>query len=313
MRSGVAGVRGGQSWWRKDYKGSGDSDVFIYDRDTDTMEMLTEDYNGTDNWPVFAEDGKTLCWVSDRDGRPNVYAMDLESREIRRITQNDTDATIYLSVSGDGKTLIYEWNFDLWTVPVSGGEPRKLEIRAPIDHKESFEAEETKTSDVEEMEPNRDGSWVAIRLRDDIFLIKPEFKNGSIRLTDWPGMDGDYYWHPDGKRLVYLTQENGPSDIWMYDTDTKEKRPFVEDGKYYLDMLGYTWDGTKLLFRRDRGADGIYAADAETGQVKKFIDLPGVSEVRISPDGRWIAATINHVRSGTTSTCVRWGGATSIG
>ena len=295
----VAGVRGGQSWWRKDYKGSGDSDVFIYDRDTDTMEMLTEDYNGTDNWPVFAEDGKTLCWVSDRDGRPNVYAMDLESREIRRITQNDTDATIYLSVSGDGKTLIYEWNFDLWTVPVSGGEPRKLEIRAPIDHKESFEAEETKTSDVEEMEPNRDGSWVAIRLRDDIFLIKPEFKNGSIRLTDWPGMDGDYYWHPDGKRLVYLTQENGPSDIWMYDTDTKEKRPFVEDGKYYLDMLGYTWDGTKLLFRRDRGADGIYAADAETGQVKKFIDLPGVSEVRISPDGRWIAATINHVRSGT--------------
>lgn len=295
----IAGLRGGQSWWRKGYKGSGDSDVFIYDRETDTLEVLTEDYNGTDNWPVFAEDGRTLCWVSDRDGRPNIYAMDLATRQTRRITDYDQDATIYLSVSGDGKTLIYEWNFDLWTVPVRGGEPRKLEIRAPLDYKESFEAEETKTSDIEEMEVNRDGSWVAIRLRDDIFLIKPEFKNGSVRLTDWPGMDGDYFWHPDGKRLAYLTQQNGPSDIWIYDTETKEKRAFVEDPQHYLDMLGYTWDGTKLLFRREGGADGVYAADAETGEVRKLIDLPDVQEVRISPDGRWIAATINHVRSGS--------------
>ncbi|MBD3176937.1 MAG: hypothetical protein GF320_17320, partial [Armatimonadia bacterium] len=152
----VAGLRGGQAWWRKDYKGSGDSDVFLYDRETDTLEILTDDYDGIDNWPNFAENGETLTWVSDRDGRPNLYAMDMETREIRRLTRHGEDAVIYPSVSGDGETLIYEWNFDLHTVPARGGVPRQLEIHAPIDFKESFEGEETKRSDVEEMEVNRD-------------------------------------------------------------------------------------------------------------------------------------------------------------
>jgi len=293
----VIGIRGGMEWWRKGYRGSANADVFVYDTQTDTMKMAT-DFPGADNWPVFSADATEIYYVSEREGRPNVFAQNLENGEIRAVTRLRDDAVTYLQISGDGKTLVFEYGFDLWTIDPRGGKPRKLEIHAPIDYRENFEGDTTLTSNVEEMEANRDGSWVAIRLLDDIFIVKPEFKNGSVRVTDWPGMDGDFYWHPNGKELAYISQENGTADIWVYNVDTKEKKCLVRDDSAYLDMMGYTWDGEKILFRKGQGGDGVYEADAETGEVTRFLTEPEVLDAQISPDGKWIAADINHPRAG---------------
>lgn len=293
----VAGIRRGEAWWRKGYRGSGNSNVFIYDTREDTMRIVT-DFPGMDLWPMFSSDGSEIYWVSEREGRPNLFAMNIGTTDVRPLTSFIEDAVTFPAISGDGKQIVYEWNFGLWTVPTGGGPPSKLEIRAPVDYRENFEADETATGSVEEMEVNRDCSWIAIRLRDDIFLVRPDFKNGSVRITDWPGMDGDYFWHPNGKQLAYISQQNGTSDIWVYDLDTKEKRCLVRDDENYLDILGYTWDGEQLLFRHGFGGDGVYSADPTTGRSRQLLSEPDVEELQISPDGRWIAASIDHARSG---------------
>ncbi|MGQ9733173.1 MAG: PDZ domain-containing protein, partial [Candidatus Zipacnadales bacterium] len=294
----ITGIRRGQAWWHKGYRGSQNSNVIVHDLTADRMNVIT-DFPGMDNWPVFVGDGSRICWVSERQGRPNIFSMKIDGSDVKALTNFERDAVTFLSVSGDRQWLVFEWNFDLWMMRAKGGTPRKITLRAPIDYRRTFETEETLTSAIEEMEVNRDGSLVAIRIKNDIFLVKPEFKNDSIRITDWPGPDGDYFWSPDGKQLAYISQINGTSDIWVMDAATYETKCLVRDDQFYLDMIGYTRDGDKILFRHDAGGDGVFAADPQTGEVTRFLPDPDVENVAISPDGRWLLAQIGSARSGT--------------
>jgi tricorn protease len=294
----ITGIRRGAAWWRKSYKGSGNSQILVYDTQADSMAVVT-DHEGLDNWPVFVEDGKRLCFVSERNGRPNVFSMNPDGSDVKGLTDFERDAVTFLNASADGKWLVFEWNFDVWMLRAGGGKPRKVELRAPLDHRRTFESEETLKAGIDEMEVNREGTLVALRLKDDIFLVKPEFKNDSIRVTDWSGPDGDYFWSPDGKQLAYISQMNGNSDVWVLNPETMEKRCLVDDPKYYLDMVGYNRDGSKILFRHDVGGDGIFAADPATGEVSQFLPDPDVEDLAISPDGRWLLAQIDDARAGT--------------
>ena len=295
----ICGIRRGTSWWRKGYRGSGNSQVMVYDTQTDTMDVVTS-FPGMDNWPVFNAAGSGLYFVSERNGRPNVFAMQLgQGDDAKALTRFADDAVTFLSASADRRWLIFEWNFDVYMLPAEGGEPRKLTLRAPLDYRKSFETTETVKDGIQEMEVNRDGSLVAIRLKEDIFLVKPEFKNDSIRVTDWAGFDGDYFWSPDGKQLAYVSQINGTADIWALDPETLEKRCLVRDDAYYLNMIGYARDGQKILFRHDAGGDGVFAADPKTGEVTQFLPDADVEDVAISPDGRWLLVQIADRQSGT--------------
>jgi tricorn protease len=294
----VVGIRDGATWWRKGYTGSANAELALYDTRQDTLKLLT-DNPGMDNWPVMSADGKRVFFVSERNCRPNVFEMNLADSRVRQLTSFDTDAVTFLQISRDGKWLAFEWNFDLWRMPTTGGTPTKIVLHAPIDYRQTFETDTTLTDGIQEMEVNRDGSLVAIRVRDDIFFVKPELKNDSIRLTDWQGFEGDYFWSPDGKQLAYTTQQEPAESIWVVDGATRQKRRLVHDAKFYLDLMGYTPDGKKLLFRHNAGGDGIFAADPQTGEVTQFLSDPNVQAVRISPDGRWVLAQIDDQRSGT--------------
>ena len=294
----VAGIRRGEAWWRKGYQGSNNSQVFVYDLEGDTMRIVT-DFRGMDTWPCFAADGRALYYVSEREGRPNLFRHDLESGEIEALTRYDRDAVIFPTSSGDGRYLVYEWDFGLYRLRTDRGAPTEIQLRGPVDYRATFESEEDLTANVDEMEVRPDGSFVAIRLRDDIFFVRPELKHDSIRITDWPGPDGDYFWSPDGKALAYISQQNGQSDIWVVEAATFEKRCLVTQPPYYLDMIGYTRDGTRILFRHNAGGDGVWAADVKTGEVSRFLEDPNVEDVQFSPDNRWLLAQINDPKSGT--------------
>lgn len=295
----VTGIRRGGPWWRKGDAGSGNSEVMVYDIASDAMKVVTHNA-GMDNWPFFSADGSRIYFVSERGKlRPNVYAMKPDGSDVEPVTTFDQDAVTFLTASGDGKWLVFEWNFDVWMVRAGGGTPKKITLRAPIDYLRTFESEEAVTGGIEEMEVNRDGSLVAIRLKNDIFFVKPDLKNDSIRITDWPGPDGDFFWSPDGKQLAYISQEKGVSDIWVVNGETREKRLLVHQDGFYLDIIRYTRDGKKILFRHNAGGDGVWVADASTGEVARFLPDPNVEDVATSPDDRWLLAQINDQRSGT--------------
>lgn len=61
---------------------------------------------GRDNSPAWSPDGKTLAFLSARDGTSQVYLLSLEGGEAKKLTQLSTGADLF-HWSPDGKTLAF--------------------------------------------------------------------------------------------------------------------------------------------------------------------------------------------------------------
>jgi TolB protein len=62
--------------------------------------------NGIDTEPTFAPDGRTLYFVSDRGGGPQVYRMPVAGGMAQRVTFGG-DYNVSPKISPDGKQMVY--------------------------------------------------------------------------------------------------------------------------------------------------------------------------------------------------------------
>jgi len=82
-----------------------------------------------DTQPVFSPDGRHIAFVSDRDGRENLWVADADGGNARRVSQDVSGAPHYGSPawSPDGRTLYVSrmiWGvlaFELWSLDVATG------------------------------------------------------------------------------------------------------------------------------------------------------------------------------------------------
>jgi len=64
------------------------------------------DYPGINSSPVFSPDGTKLAMVLSKDGNPDIYVLDLRTRDLKRVTNHfaiDTEP----SWTPDGRSLIF--------------------------------------------------------------------------------------------------------------------------------------------------------------------------------------------------------------
>jgi len=282
----IAVVRGGTSWWRKGYRGSRAADICLFDPAANSMAQIT-DFDGTDFWPMMSPDGNSMFCVTEQFGRPNLCRIDLADGKKTPLTTFDTDAVTYPAMSEDGSTIVFERDFDLWTVPTSGGEPHRLDIRGAADFRENFVSTREFTGEAQEIEVAPDGEHVAVRVHDEIFLVRPELKNDAIRLTNSPATDGDYMWSPDGKQLVFTsTRNDGNTDLYVVDVTKKEVRLLLESPEYEHSPR-YGPRGKRIYFTRGY-SDSLHSIPTTAGPVKDLHPGPFIGSFRFSPDYRWI-------------------------
>ena len=104
---------------------------------------------------------------------------------------------------------------------------------------------------------------------------------------------------PDGKSIVFTRFRKGynkpPSDLYIYNLETKALRELVSDGSSNVNLPGESWNDSTyaIIFSSDRGPhDEIYSI-AETGtpgdekQITSRTDSVGY-EPTFSPNGQWI-------------------------
>lgn len=101
------------------------SDIYLYDLTTKELTNLTNDIF-SDSDPAFAPDGRTVYFVSDRRGhtdrsalpknfrmarfdfrQSDIYAVDADSREVRRITDMEQSDETNPVLSPDGTRMLY--------------------------------------------------------------------------------------------------------------------------------------------------------------------------------------------------------------
>ena len=114
----------------KHYRGGMADDVWIYDFKTGTTENLTNN-PAQDICPMWGPDNK-IYFISDRDGRMNLFSIDLASKETKQLTTFKDFDIKFPSIGKDA--IVFEQAGYIWRYDLASGQAAPV----PIEIKEDF-------------------------------------------------------------------------------------------------------------------------------------------------------------------------------
>lgn len=305
--------KGYEDEWRKHHTSSITRDVWFYDAKSGQHTNITA-HAGEDRNPVASADGKTLYFLSERNGGSmNVYALNTGANNGQQpvaVTTFKTHPVRFLSAARNG-LLCYTYNGEIYTQK-NGSQPQKLSITLTRDD-EPVISDLTFTSGARQAVVSRDGKQVAFVARGEVFVTSTEYAT-TRRISQTAGAEADVDFAPDGRTIVYASERNGNWQLYTASivrkedlnfanaTLIKEESVFPElpalqlNGKLDFSQVErqypkYSPDGTKLAFIEDRIK--LKVVDLKTKKVTQVTDgskwfrQDGSFDYEWSPDGKW--------------------------
>jgi len=178
---------------------------------------------GTNYLPVFSPDGKQIAFMSGRDGNPEIYAMNVDGSNIRRLTNNPagessptwspSGAQIAFTSDRTGKAQIYVMNSS------DGSGLRRLTV-------DESEADRPTWSPA----PFNEIAYSASTGRYDIKVL--EVSTGKVRqLTFGEGTNESPAWAPGGRHLAFTsTRAGGRTQVFTIGRDGRGLRQITREG-----------------------------------------------------------------------------------
>jgi len=251
-----------------------------------------------------------IAFASYRDGNWEIYAMDAEGKNPRRLTNNVANDTSP-DWSPDGQRIAFisnrDGNDELYVMDADGKNPRRLTNHPGWDGGPSWSPDGQRIA----FGSYRDGNW-------EIYAMDADGDN-QRNLTNNPANDCVPSWSPDGQRIAFTSKRDGGNfEIYVMDADGKNQRNltnspaednfptwspggqgiafgFVQDGNfeiYVMDADGKnprrltnnvandtfpSWspDGQRIAFVSDRDGDReIYVMDADGNNLHNLTNNP---------------------------------------
>ena len=308
--------KGYEDEWRKHHTSSITRDVWFYDAQSGQHTNVTA-HAGEDRNPVVSADGKTLYFLSERNGGSmNVYsceakAGDTKAGEPKAVTTFKTHPVRFLSMAKDG-LLCFTYNGEIYTQKL-GAEPQKLAISLTRDDEAAI-ADLSFTNEAHQPVVSKDGKQIAFVARGEVFVTSTEYAT-TRRISQTAGAEADVDFAPDGRTIVYASERNGNWQLYTASivrkedlnfanaTLIKEESVFPElpalnllDSKIDFSQVErrspkYSPDGKKIAFIEDRIK--LKVVDLKTMKVtqvtdgSKWYDQDGGFDFEWSPDGKW--------------------------
>lgn len=294
--------KGSENEWRKHHVSAIARDIWKYDVASNQHTMITT-LAGEDRNPVFADNDKSLYFLSERSGTFNVHKLNLSNpNQIEQITAFELHPVRFLSISNSGK-LCYTQHGDLYT-QTQGANPQKLDITIRTGSTDNNEQIVPVTGNVSEMAVSPDGKEVAYIVRGEAFASSVE-GNYTKRITNTIAQERFVSYTPDGKAIIYASQRNSKWGIYQA-TRVNESEPFFyastlikeekiiqNDNDNYLPQVSP--DGKEIAFIENLRSLKIY--NIETKQIREilgsdmlFYMSDGDQQFQWSPDSKWILA-----------------------
>lgn len=280
--------------WRKGYRGPANLEVYIYDLKNRSFHRITK-FRGNDKWPLWSRTDSRIYFVSERNGTNNLWEYDIKSGSFKQLTFFKEDEVRNPSAARNADIIAFEYKDGIYLLE-PGKKPRRLKFAASSDFPGTDFFVKTFTGNVEEFAPSPDGKQVAFVVRGEIFVVSSE--GGKARnLTRSPARESDLAWSPDGKRLYFVSDEAGNRDIYYFiSEDPAESRLTRSLRINKVKLIGTAEeehspvpspDGKKIAFIRGNG--NLWILDLEKKKEKLLSPGWNISNIRFSPDSRWIS------------------------
>jgi tricorn protease len=293
------GYQAAYRWWRKGYRGSFSADIWLYDLETKKLNKLT-DYEGNDSYPLFAPDGKSFYFTSDRTKRGvyNIWQQDIESGTAREVTKFEDDGVLNPSISADGRYLAYEHNFAIYTTDIKTGKTSELPIHLTSDLKENPIVKKKLGKDVSEFALSPDGKKIAFIIRGEVFVMASEGKY-QRRITRTAAREKEVSFAPDSRTILYTSARNGNDDIFTADALTGEEKQITKSPEEEFNPR-FSPDGKKIAYYIGKRKIALSGKEGGKPEVVVEDDIGGMfgGEFNFSPDSRFLAYTLQQNISG---------------
>jgi len=252
----------------------------------------------TDWNPFFSPDGRTLYFISDRSGRPNLWRVSIDevSGKVLGLPHPVTAGTSMIdgaSASSDGRRVAFAAQSLSTEFLRLGFDPDKERI---VGDPAVIYAS---SNELRQFDVTADGRRLAFRTgapREDLIVI--DLDTGSRRrLTDDMHRDRGPTWTSDGAWLVYYSNRGGSYNVWRIRPDGSGARPLTGATKDGPTNPVISPDGRTIVagLSLESGSSFVtWNLDRAIAEIEDPLPMPlekirGFSPVRYSPDQRWIA------------------------
>jgi tricorn protease len=276
----------------KHYRGGMAQDIWIYDFEKNEIEKITE-YLGTDTYPMWNDD--KIYFGSDRgdSNRMNIYSYDLNTKEIKQLTNFDEFDVNWPSLGPD--FIVFENGGFLYLLNLNTEEVKKVTISLPGDRAGAKDSWEKVKSNVTEFDISPDGKRAIFVARGDVYTV-PQREGNTRNLTATSGVHEKYSsWSPDGKWIAYVSDKSGEDEIYVIPgTGEGEEIRVTTDGNCFKYFPIWSPDSKKLAFS-DKSLRLFYVEIDE--KKPALVDQARYWEIRSydwSPDSKWITYAKPH-------------------
>jgi tricorn protease len=286
-------TREGAQWWRKGYRGSQASQIWMYDLDSRQFsQILTNDYGCL--WPMWKPDGKGLYYVCGEGGTFNLFEHELESKQNRQITRFEDDGVVFPHISRDGSTIVFRQLADLYRLRLeSEATPRKIEIYEAGDQvAEPIQRRVLSQATAVTFSP--DGLEVAFIAGGDLWVMDTELREPR-QVTRTPEEEREPLFSPSGSSIWFVSDAGGQSDLWRA-TRGDAKRFWWQNAEFKLERatqdaevesrLKWSPVGDRLAFVK--GLGDLWTIGRQAQDPQRVLPSWDAPQYDWSPDGKWL-------------------------
>ena len=286
-------TREGTAWWRKGYRGSQASQIWLYESDSRKFTMLVQEATGA-RWPLWAADGKGFYYVGGQSGSFNLWYRDLPGDKERQLTHFADDSVVMPCIARDGSAIVFRHLFDLYRIrPHEDQAPKRLAIRVQADLA-TRKTERRRLDKATEVAFSADGLETAFVAGGDLWVMDTELREPR-QVTDTPEEERGPVFAPDGKSILFLSDTGGQSDLWKAERADAESywwqnddfvlARLTKDAEVESDVR-YSPTGKEVAFVRGRGELWLVGADGKNA--RRVIASCNRPDYDWSPDGKWL-------------------------
>jgi len=223
-------------------------EIYLINADGSGETNLTKD-PGNDFNPDWSPDGSTIVFVSDRGDDVDLYTMDADGSDVRRLTTQG--GGLSPRWSPDGSQIAFARGGDIWVMNADGSDERLVLADEP---------EETAAPCRAGMFP---GGWSPDGSRISYYSASVSRAQGQACTVAVDGSDVQVVvdipsvysvepaWSPDGKYLAFRSIRDGNHDIYIVDVKTKEEQRLTTDDATDVEPQ-WSPDGEWITFASSR-------------------------------------------------------------